>query len=108
MGIEIDQIPDFTVNQNGYDYETSLSTGFHYIECHECHSIIPFFVIPPVSPWEKNLVRGIQIADDPRFPSYLSIRCPKCNVDIQFYTGDESDNPFIEDTMILNPLEEWR
>ena len=106
--MKIDQIPDFTINQNGYSYETSLSTGFHFIECMECHSIIPFLVIPPVSPYTKNIVQTLQIADDPRFPSYLSIRCPHCNVDIQFYTGDESDNPFIDDTMLLNSNEDWR
>ena len=105
--MKIDQIPDFTINQNGYDYETSLSTGFHFIECQECHTIIPFLVVP-VKEGQLNRVQTLQIADDPRFPSYLSIRCPHCNIDIQFYTGDESDNPFIDDTMLLNSYEDWR
>ena len=103
-----DQIPDFIITQNGYLYETSLTTGFHSIECPFCNSSQLFFVIPPVSEHTSNIVQGLDLADDPRFPATLSIRCPHCNEDIQFCTGDETDNPFIEDPMLVHSIEDWR
>ena len=103
-----DHLSDFIITQNGYQYETSLSTGFHFIECPTCYNQIPLFVIPPVSEYTGNLVQGLDISDDPRFPAWLSIRCPKCNEDIQFCTGDETDNPFIDDPMLVYSREDWR
>lgn len=103
-----DNTCDFTLTRNGYTYETSLSTGFHFLECPQCHSKILFFVIPPIKDSELNPVVGLEIADDPRFPSYLSTRCPDCHSEIFFDTGDQCDNPFLEDEMLIDSIEDWR
>lgn len=92
---------DFIVSKVGYYYETDLPLGFSTIICPDCGKSILVLVVPP------NIFYSEYIMDDPRFPGELSLLCPNCNSMVRIRTGDEDENPFIEDNMLIESIEDW-
>lgn len=97
-------VGDFTVSKVGYDYETNLPCGVHFMECSKCTQQILLLVVPTES-FHKLCCRSL--TEDARFPGMLYIRCPHCKHLNPLSLEDMDANPYVEDTMMINSIEEW-